>query len=70
MKTKKFDRSLTLNKHTVANLRNEAMAKIQGGATDGSCYQICLDPTEGGSVPLYLCPGLGSEACSTSDYTS
>jgi natural product precursor len=50
MKSKKFEKKLTLNKKTIANLKNEEMKKLQGGiwksmritaCTCGSCPIPC-----------------------------
>ena len=37
MKTKKFNKTLVLNKKTIANLKNGEMKKVQGGKTCPPC---------------------------------
>lgn len=39
MKIKQFDKKLSLNKNTVANLGKEEMSKVNGGNTD---YFSCI----------------------------
>jgi hypothetical protein len=37
MKTRKFEKKLSLNKKTVSNLNGKAMGEVQGGATFINC---------------------------------
>ncbi len=55
MKVKKFDKTLTLNKRTVAHLGNDAMKGSKGGASHAHCttsydffcnYTYCMCETE------------------------
>jgi hypothetical protein len=62
MKTKKFNKKLTLNKATIADLHNGEMGKIQGGFdnTNVSKCLACLETTY--SDCLSQCPP-GGAAC-------
>ena len=42
MKTKKFDKKLTLNKKTIADLSNPEMEKIQGGVVSLPLSACCV----------------------------
>lgn len=61
MKTKSFDRKLTLNKKTIADLNNGEKAGIHGGGIKPDIsviFEIC--PTEvtccsGGGDSVYIC---------------
>jgi hypothetical protein len=45
MKTEKFNKKLSFNKLTVANLGNSEMVKIKGEGTADSClFSICPQP--------------------------
>lgn len=47
MKQKKLNKKLSLTKSTIANLGNDPMSRILGGATEPlSCVQICLPETD------------------------
>ena len=54
MKTKNFDKKLTLNKKTIANLKDKDMKAVNGGATNPSNnpYVCCIPQT----VLPPLCP--------------
>ena len=54
MKTKKFSKKLTLNKKTIANLKDKEMKEVNGGATNPSDnpYVCCIPKT---TTPP-LCP--------------
>ncbi|HLP47853.1 MAG TPA: class I lanthipeptide [Candidatus Kapabacteria bacterium] len=62
MRTKNFSKKLVLNRATVANLTNDQMRALKGGATETSydvinhCYTLC--------VPGYCSPiGVISKDC-------
>lgn len=44
MKTKKINRKLILNKHTISNLKDDEMNKLNGGVATGLtvCRTICI----------------------------
>ena len=59
MKTKKFNKKLTLKKVTVADLRHSQMSEIQGGDnTPASCleYLTCTCTNYEPTCPKITCP--------------
>jgi hypothetical protein len=65
MKTKSFNKKLTLNKKTVVNLGNEEMIGIQGGLfpctkISPTCERICL--TEVSCIP-HTCSCVATYNC-------
>jgi len=64
MRTKKMSKKLTLNKITIADIKNEAMKKVYG-VSDGICPEFCLEPggTGGGGV-TEVC----SNTCNTCEH--
>lgn len=55
MTRSKLNKKLIFKKETVADLRKEELKKVQGGYSDGSCIQVCLDPGPGGTSPMLTC---------------
>jgi natural product precursor len=61
MKTKRFSRKLTLNKHTVSHLRVSDLKGLKGGAfTRVSCYYTC-EPCDTEWQTCHTCPDLETE---------
>jgi len=64
MKTKKFDKKLTLNKKTISSLNNGQMKQAYGGAPSDVAYKITAGPVN--PPPIYTCfscPNCPVSAC-------
>jgi hypothetical protein len=60
MKQKKFNKKLSLSKTTIANLGNDPMSRILGGATEPlSCVEVCYPNT------FDECPETEQRRCDT-----
>ena len=58
MKKKKILAKLTLNKETIANLRNGTMSGIKGGE---DTMESCYEPTYCWGCPTLICPDLKTQ---------
>ena len=56
MKTKRFEKKLSLNKKTVSNLSNVEMIDVKGGATQNVCTNPCNTKNQCETLPITLCP--------------
>jgi hypothetical protein len=63
MKPKKFQKKLTLNKKTIADLSNGQLGKIKGGALTLPTRCRCVD-----SVDVCWVPTEAPETCITCEY--
>jgi hypothetical protein len=58
MKIKKFNKKLSLNKKTIANLSNDEMSDVQGGGT-GDSFEFCIVTVPDTTCMDSICPRVG-----------